>query len=1339
MRNHTRLSRSPLSPQDPNLYRPNKKYNTVLNLNSKNIKNFPANQFSPIQNDFSKISNSTVLFLELSNNRITSDQLSSIGKNVVSINLSNNPLGTCSLPELNRLRFLNLDNCSLSSFKGFPFLPNLRSLSLQGNPISNFVHCPIFPKLESINITDNLPEKMIIAAFGSIYLKTINRKKIDSDTMIAAFEMSPLIGISLRKGREAIELDTLEDEIKASTAYLTLHLREHLEKFTYSIEPKLIIKQDGDKYVLHCPFESSTYKWYHHTYPDKGSEWKEMNHNMRDLPITVSIRLHMIKCQFQIDGKIFSIYNEEPLGKNENDLSLPYPISPSISGTPIEGSLISVLPIPVPSNIIWTKGTSTIAKDTKSVIIPHGSIGSTISCVLEPHCKYYPEILFSPIFTSTQIISPLLPSVSGIEFPEIIMENETMVFDRTVLPSEEGESEIFMERAYSPSSEWVQCKQLKTDKLEYKPKALDVEHFLRISYTPITASGQKGKATYFYSQTKVLATSPTFKNPVIGGVGKTDYPLVALADYFGGKKGKCTYIWYFSKRPIDSKKGPSNRYQKLQSSNSQVFIPDTSLADCYIACQMIPVRDDDIIGDPVFAAYDQPIQIEEPPKPLLVPDKVVVGERITFEQPVDFLLSKTSGYYGFDFLKTSKSYKPRDKFIGRILRVISKDCDVVLGEIQPAIPKIISVEVKADQWQAGSKARISITHTNCDSDKIEILWLRLNSSFRKAVAINTPFYDLTAEDVGYSIQAIVTPFSYLHEKLEPCYSNITPVIKQEEKAILTIVGNLCEFNEITVQANKKIKETKWYSLSGKSITLIGTGNNYKLTTNDIGQFIKVVATMANDIVLSTSSKETVYPSDPVVEINMPKEVQEDDFITPEIKYTGGTEGNSIKRWYRDIGDGPIHVSDECNYHVTKDDIGANLIFIYIPIRQDQKRGKEVQLEIGPVESLPPSVSNVLLKQNERGYIEVTGNYKGGIEGQSMIVWRTYDENNEPHNIGKTIEKEIMPTYEFINTVVEAGYVPIREDGLGGQPVLSNKITVEPLPIVETAEILIKKGLIMAGNVMRCNAKLQPGCTPLYQWHYGDGKVWKTIENETNVQFTPSDDHAGYYILCSIIAVNSRGWKSIPYAAATSKPLSPSAESLKITSINPIIHSGLNLSTNISAKELRKYKIIWQRENPLNGEWVDIYKNHNDYLVTCNDVGSRLRILDSTGRISVPTNVIQLEPTVQSYVKAMVTNCSLKFIGNPKFGETIWYAAVSSFGVSLESSEKKRKQSKWSLVQAEAVIGTTDEMILWMDPSSKFTLIPSLSHDPRLASLIKKDNVRDFVVSVIKGIKSMYSK
>ena len=285
-----------------------------------------------------------------------------------------------------------------------------------------------------------------------------------------------------------------------------------------------------------------------------------------------------------------------------------------------------------------------------------------------------------------------------------------------------------------------------------------------------------------------------------------------------------------------------------------------------------------------------------------------------------------------------------------------------------------------------------------------------------------------------------------------------------------------------------------------------------------------------------------------------------------------------------------------------------------------------------------------------------------------------------------------------------------------------------------AEILVKKGKVVEGNLMRCNVKLSKGATPQFQWYHGDGKAWEAIKDATEAEYLPIPDDVGFYILCSVVAINKKGWKSEPYAATTLVPLAPAPEKLVIISAAEKILVGMILSVKIELS--KKNRLIWQRET--NETWENVLFD-DDYVVTCNDIGHRIRVISTNGLESKPTNVIEMEQVLALYIKAMLRTSSLTFWGNAKMGNMVWTITASPYGLTMETSKGTKKKSKWNLVEAVAVDGTVDEMVLWMDPSSKFVMVPTFVNDPRLHALIRTDQVRDYVVLVLLGIKESQKK
>jgi hypothetical protein len=111
---------------------------------------------------------------------------------------------------------------------------------------------------------------------------------------------------------------------------------------------------------------------------------------------------------------------------------------------------------------------------------------------------------------------------------------------------------------------------------------------------------------------------------------------------------------------------------------------------------------------------------------------------------------------------------------------------------------------------------------------------------------------------------------------------------------------------------------------------------------------------------------------------------------------------------------------------------------YQPGRSDGVVGPESRLDIGPVESQEPRVRKVTVNQNGLGFLEVSTDYSGGLEGFSVIVWRVHDERGEPVNLRKNVNKDMAVTQELIQKVVACVYVPMRTDGPAGIPTPSAK-------------------------------------------------------------------------------------------------------------------------------------------------------------------------------------------------------------------------------------------------------------------------------------------------------------
>jgi hypothetical protein len=1306
-------------------------------------KQSPTPQESP--RSTKRIAESSPICIDLSNSQFPIEDIQTIEVHPVALNLSGNPLNSAQIPAFTGLRSLEMDSCGIKSLDGFPFLPNLRRLSIADNQIENLKGIPVLPKLEHFILSGNpiaISIPLAIAAVSSLNLSFFNRIPIAEDDIRSGFALSPLVGHSLRLGRDVQSEATADLELQKSRQFLTADLQVYLSSHELGkaafLTPTVTSPEKGE---IRCHFESKSIKWYWNYLGDQGTEWQQIKAPPKTpdvLPIDVQHRLHLIKCSFELEATTYSIYTDQPIGKGAGELSLPFPLQPAIVGKPIEGGIISLLPLPTPTRSAWVCGERVINRGSGAVLLDEKQVGSQVACLLQPFIRSHPLIGFSTVFSATEVVAPLYPTVGGITFPEILIESQPIKFAKQFFPDREGQSQIYVERAHSASAEWVGVAQLSPQALEYTPQAADVGHFLRVSYTPITLEGLEGSTTYAYSCSKVIPDMPKFSNPVIGGVPKINYELVALADYTGGHKGKCCYDWYFSKKPISAKQGVTSRLTKV-AERTQYFVPDCELAEGFLAVRMIPVRDDDVVGEPVFCTLDSPLALEGKPRLLPIQDRPIVSTTIHFPEQVDIMLSKTKGFYGFEVLRTGDSYTARERHIGRIVRIVNDTVDMNIGEVIAATPEVVSVEISAPNWQAGSTASVSVFHKHVKPDLLHIDWVREGLNFQKVVAINVPEYRITHEDVSYHLRAIATPLAADRSLLRSCSSKQSPAIRDPQYAEPQFKGDLVEGNAISVASDDPIASTVWLHSSGrKQYVEVGNGVSYVLQNSDVGTFIRGIATTAPGKQIVATSRTFVVQCMPSVEISLPAEVIEGQTIVPKKVWHGGREGNSQQLWFREVDAGWEKVHEGPTYKTTSADIDAVIRFVYQPVRDDDVKGNEVTVDCGPVNAADPIVKNVRITQNQSGLIEVQGDYSGGTEGMSLFVWRTCKDDGTTENVGKSIERELTPTDTFIGKTMDVVYVPVRADGLAGAPVVSpNRIVVEALPSVLSAELMVKHGKLKVGNPMRCRAKLSAGSKAKYQWSRGDGTAWEHIPTATGPEYVLTEDDRGFKMLCSVVAVNAKGWPSARYSASTSTHVLPPEKRILLDQTNwivvggtPKVVSGVLLSTRLKLESLAKAKLTWQRQ--VDGSWVDV-RTDDVYQTTCNDIGYRLRAVAANGMATEPTNPVELQQVVLSCARVAIKGRNCCFVGRSNPSAVRWTIQFHDSGITMTNRNKTQKSSKWPLVQAEAVEGTCDEMVLWLDPATKFTLQPVLL-DQRLQDVLGGQNVRDFIVLVVNGTR-----
>jgi hypothetical protein len=250
-----------------------------------------------------------------------------------------------------------------------------------------------------------------------------------------------------------------------------------------------------------------------------------------------------------------------------------------------------------------------------------------------------------------------------------------------------------------------------------------------------------------------------------------------------------------------------------------------------------------------------------------------------------------------------------------------------------------------------------------------------------------------------------------------------------------------------------------------------------------------------------------------------------------------------------------------------------------------------------------------------------------------------------------------------------------------------------------------------------SCRSRKGATPSYQWERNDGTNWKIIPGADNVEFTPTEQERGLLLRCAVTAVSRDGLRSSVLLCGTEVPV---AESFKINVEGGVPFTGTVLTTN------RHGALTWQRSGP-GGTWSDVGTGKR-FLVTAVDVGFKLRAVEREC-ISEPTKVVELTPVVKPHVIATVKAGKFNFRAVGTLGGS-WNVICRRGELEMKSNGGNVKIAKWTNVKCDC--GEPGELFLSLDAGSRFPLVPSLTDDPRVEALIGAENVRDFVVAVIRG-------
>jgi len=1210
---------------------------SVKGFNEEHREKRLSNNIAYLLSENPKIPKETIpaqtLYLDLSHSNVFAQPLS-FPTNLAVLRLSGNAFDLSKLPSLPKLRTLFLDNCRLTTLEGFPKMPQLKFLSLENNSISGYIGLPMLPVLSSLDLRGNIIEFSPVSALiatASIYLTSFNGAFITESVFRTAFSQSPLVGFALRNGMspkladqtgvfnptDVIKFLSQDFNLKLSSTGLkkiptSLHVTQDNENGWSIIFPLLVERSSSqsDKSPI-----AKNLKWMMSSNPftSEFDEWEIINVPPGNtLFVTTLMHHRIIRCTFTLeddDDCVYSMYTPDVIGYEQGSLNLPYPLIPKVSGDLREQSLVSMIPMPIPVNVTWYSGNDIVVSDSFSLIIDFGQVGKEIVCSLEPYCPFMSHIKFSKLITKTGTVQSLSPTVTSVTFPSILVEDQEIWFDRTLTPNREGESVIYIEKSKTASDNWERIGQLYPLRFKYTPQLGDVDHFLRIVYLPVLNDGTKAtEPSYFYSSTKVLPAMPEFINARIIGKPCSYQPIIALAQYKGGHKGKCHYSWFASPSVINIDNINDHEVIKCNGSDA-FFVPQKEHEGLYFGCEMTPIRDDDVIGESQIISIDHSVEKGERINvDIQIPKLIRAHNTIQFSHNSKWFITSSTEETGLIEVGNGFNFTPAESMIGQLL-VLGLDGKFhAIGEVLPGIKKIDRFELANNDLCVGDTVSISPID---GIEDYEIVWVKFSGKTSYVVDIDAQEYTISPKDQGFKLKVILNPKNDDHSYFVESYP--TQIIKQKSVSIPIIEGYLVEGSTLTALVNSNVFSISWLKSKDKkkweltkkyeyhscinSVIYyapvysedpnleggIQSDLTYSLSSNDVGFYYQVeiidgeLNTTNDDTSLNSTGKKLVsYPT------KVPISPGEFSFIMPSIpngyisegetiniRNKGKYEQNSSQAFWEICSLNEIEeeewrqISQGFSYTFKPEDVGRIIRCRYQSKKPQSvhKEGILHMIEFDDIRPLSPSVSEVHINQNNEGMILVDGKYLGGRQ-KEPIIQIAYISNDSVTLIQKVVELNsfiqrnesfealFYPNPEIFKKRIDVCYTPNRYDGeQGSSKWSSNSIIVASIPIIREAQFVFESENLHVGSSIFAQAVSSSSNSFLYKWTKEfDGKIIDLMHNQNKYVLTNEDD--GIILKCEIIAISSRGRQSKPFIISNEINLLERLQSLELKVLIP---------------------------------------------------------------------------------------------------------------------------------------------------------------------------------------------
>ncbi|KAL3696460.1 hypothetical protein R1sor_010536 [Riccia sorocarpa] len=616
---------------------------------------------------------------------------------------------------------------------------------------------------------------------------------------------------------------------------------------------------------------------------------------------------------------------------------------------------------------------------------------------------------------------------------------------------------------------------------EYQATIDDVNASLVFVYTPVTEEGNKGESRKFVTQT-IQPAPPSVNNVQIVGDAMDGNVLTGYGRYFGGVEGLSKFEWL--REDVES-----GQFKLVSRGNVdyQLGPEDVGLRMMFI---YTPVNCEGKNGDPVSAISGKVILA-----PPMVSDLSLVGDLIEGNK-VAISCTFSGGVEGSSRVQWFKARSPTLPADESSLEAISsskvaKAFRVPLGAVgfylvgkytpvrsdgEIGVPVFIISETTVGVLPP-SLNFLSITGDYCEGKTLsaqygyvggyegnsEYCWFlhenENDSGMQILASVGRLEYEVTKFAVNKYISFRCTPVredgvvgetrtAFGSEIIRPGNPKITSI---------RILGTPVEGEDLYIEkdywgGDEGPSRIQWYLTrpDGTQREIKGeTGSSYVVRPEDIDGLLCVsyepvrMDGVRGPLAISPVVGP-VLPSLPTCEsLEICGDAIEGGTLSFEASYKGGERGVCRYQWYRLYPDGrELRLHNNEYLALTAEDIGCQIQFVFTPVRKDGMAGEPVGVTSDVVIEGDPEGRDLFVPECHEDVEAVPERvYFGGKEGPGEYSW--YHTSSRPE--GMQLPKDVKPLYNGMTYTPELAdvgkylllrWVPVRSDGLRGQPLLA---------------------------------------------------------------------------------------------------------------------------------------------------------------------------------------------------------------------------------------------------------------------------------------------------------------